>query len=61
MIFIFPLLYLAWKFIKKTEIRKPGDVDLFADVEEIEAYTRNFVEQRQEGNKFEWWMGRIFG
>ncbi|KAF2018851.1 hypothetical protein BU24DRAFT_342161 [Aaosphaeria arxii CBS 175.79] len=42
-IFCFPLLFLGWKFIKKTKWRKPEEVDLVQDLEEIEEYTRNFV------------------
>jgi amino acid transporter len=44
MIGVFPVLYFGWKFIKKTELRKPEDVDLVSGVAEIEEYTRNFVE-----------------
>lgn len=43
MIGLFPVLYIGWKVIKKTKFRKPGEVDLYKDVEEIEEYTRNFV------------------
>jgi amino acid transporter len=40
---VFPVLYLGWKFIKKTKFKSPMEVDLYQDVEEIEEYTRNFV------------------
>lgn len=44
MIAVFPILYVFWKYFKKTEFRKPEHVDLFQDLEEIEEYHRNFVE-----------------
>lgn len=44
MIAVFPILFVFWKFFKKTEFRKPEDVDLFQDLPEIEEYHRNFIE-----------------
>ena len=43
MIGLFPVLFIGWKFIKKTKWRKAHEVDLKGEVEEIEEYTRNFV------------------
>ena len=43
MIGVFPVLFVTWKLLKKTKWLKPGEVDLYKDVEEIEEYTRNFV------------------
>lgn len=43
MIGLFPVLFVAWKIIKKTKWRKPAEVDLKGEVEEIEEYQRNFV------------------
>jgi yeast amino acid transporter len=43
MIGVFPVLFVGWKVLKKTRWLKPGEVDLRKDVEEIEAYTREFV------------------
>ena len=40
---LFPALYFGWKIIWKTKIKKPTEVDLKGEVEEIEEYTRNFV------------------
>ena len=60
MIFIFPVLYGGWKLVKKTKQKKPHEVDLQEDLEEIEEYTRNFVEVDDQ-NKFNKWMDRIFG
>ena len=48
MIGVFPILYFGWKYIKKTKIRKPEEVDLISGVAEIEEYTRNFVETPSE-------------
>lgn len=44
MIGVFPILYFGWKIVKKTELRKPEEVDLISGVAEIEEYTRNYVE-----------------
>jgi len=60
MIFIFPVLYLGWKFIKKSKVVKPHEADLQQDLEEIEEYTRNFVEAEDQ-NRFNRWMDKIFG
>ncbi|KAF1956077.1 hypothetical protein CC80DRAFT_492368 [Byssothecium circinans] len=60
MIFLFPVLYLGWKFIKKTKLRKLHEVDLLQDLEEIEDYTRNFVEV-EETNKFNKILDKLFG
>lgn len=43
MIFAFPILYFGYKFIRKTEIRKPEEIDLFEDLDEIEEYQRNYI------------------
>ncbi|KAH6606982.1 hypothetical protein Trco_006135 [Trichoderma cornu-damae] len=43
MIFVYPLLYFGYKFVRKTKIHKPEEVDLFKDVDEIEEYQRNFI------------------
>ncbi|KAL7920170.1 amino acid permease/ SLC12A domain-containing protein [Trichoderma austrokoningii] len=43
MIFAYPVLYLGYKFIRKTEIRKPEEIDLFKDLDEIEEYQRNYI------------------
>lgn len=60
MIFIFPVLYVGWKLIKKTKYKKAHEVDLQEDLEEIEEYTRNFVEV-QDQNRFNRLMDKIFG
>lgn len=43
MVGVFPVLYIGWKLIKKTKFRKPHEVDLYKDLEEIEEYHRNYV------------------
>jgi amino acid transporter len=43
MIGIFPVLFFGWKVVKKSKWRRPEDVDLKGEVEEIEEYQRNFV------------------
>ena len=42
MLAVFPLLFLAWKLLKRTKWLKPEDVDLQKDVDEIEEYTKNY-------------------
>ncbi|PVI08559.1 hypothetical protein DM02DRAFT_510768 [Periconia macrospinosa] len=60
MIFLFPVLFVGWKFIKKTKFKKAHEIDLQEDLEEIEDYTRNFVEHKDE-NRFNRVMDKIFG
>ncbi len=43
MIFVFPVLFIGWKLLKKTKWMKPEEVDLRKDVQEIEEYTRDYV------------------
>ncbi|KAL7943339.1 amino acid permease/ SLC12A domain-containing protein [Trichoderma barbatum] len=43
MIFVYPVLYFGYKFVRKTSIHKPEEVDLFKDVDEIEEYQRNYT------------------
>ena len=44
MIGVFPVLFIGWKLLKRTKWLKPEEVDLLKDLDEIEAYTRNYVE-----------------
>ncbi|KAK4553682.1 general amino acid permease agp2 [Recurvomyces mirabilis] len=44
MIGLFPILFITWKLIKKTRFRKPHEVDLRGEADEIDEYTRNFVQ-----------------
>lgn len=43
MVGVFPILYFGYKFIHKTHIHKPEEVDLQRDVAEIEEYQRNYI------------------
>ena len=43
MIGLFPVLFLGWKVVKKSKRRRPEEVDLRGEVEEIEEYQRSYV------------------
>lgn len=60
MVFIFPVLFIGWKFIKKTKWVQSQDADLVTDLAEIEEYTRNFVEI-PEKNPFNRVLDKLFG
>ena len=45
MIGVFPVLFVGWKLLKRTKWLKPHEVDLQKDLDEIEEYTRDFVER----------------
>jgi len=45
-IFVFPILYLGWKIIKKTKLKSSLEVDLYHDFEEIEEYTKTLFRSR---------------
>ncbi|OCK86446.1 amino acid permease [Lepidopterella palustris CBS 459.81] len=59
MIFVFPVLYIGWKIIKRTEFKGPMDIDLQQDLEEIEEYTRNFV-PTPDKNVVDKWFNKLF-
>ncbi|KAL9101164.1 MAG: hypothetical protein Q9163_003542 [Psora crenata] len=59
MIGVFPLLFIGWKFLKRTKWLDPSEVDLYKDVQEIEEYTRTYVPIPPK-NKFEWLLDRVF-
>ena len=44
MIGVFPILFVGWKFLEKSKWLQPEEVDLLRDLDEIEEYTRNYVE-----------------
>lgn len=46
MIFVFPVLFVGWKLVKKTKWLKPGEVDLLQGVEEVEVYTREYKKEK---------------
>lgn len=43
MVGLFPILFLGWKLVKRSKWRRPEEVDLKGEVEEVEAYTRDYV------------------
>jgi len=57
---LFPGLFFSWKLIKRTKWKKPAEVNLKGEVEEIEEYTRNFVPEKSK-NVFDKWFNIIFG
>ncbi|KAM0253903.1 hypothetical protein ACHAQJ_007078 [Trichoderma viride] len=60
MIFVYPILYFGYKIVRKTKIRKPEEIDLFKDVDEIEEYQRNYIPTPPK-NGLEKILNRIFG
>ncbi len=48
MIFIFPVLYLGWKTLKKTKFLRAEEVDLVKDVAAIEKYSREYVHEPEK-------------
>ncbi|KAM3065078.1 general amino acid permease agp2, variant 6 [Clarireedia jacksonii] len=60
MIGVFPVIFVTWKLIKKTKWLKPEEVQLRTrEVEEIEEYTRNYVE-RMPKTRWHGYVDRIF-
>jgi amino acid transporter len=60
MIMLFPVLFVGWKFLKKTKFKRAHEIDLQQDLAEIEHYTKNFVEE-VETNKFNRFLDKVFG
>lgn len=60
MVFLFPVLFVGWKVLKKTKFHKSHEVDLVTDLAEIEEYHRNFVEVK-ETNMFNRVLDKLFG
>ncbi|KAH7414049.1 amino acid permease/ SLC12A domain-containing protein [Phaeosphaeria sp. MPI-PUGE-AT-0046c] len=60
MVFLFPILFVGWKFLKRTKWHKPHEVDLVTDLAEIEEYHRNYVEE-PETNMFNRVLDKLFG
>ncbi|PBP22082.1 putative general amino acid permease protein, partial [Diplocarpon rosae] len=60
MIFVFPIIFVGWKILKQTKWLKPHEVQLrTTEVDEIEEYTRNYVE-RPPKTKFHHYLDKIF-
>jgi amino acid transporter len=60
MVFLFPILVLGYKIVKKTKAVKAHEADLVTDLAEIEEYHRNFVE-KPETNHFNRVLDKLFG
>ncbi|KAI7278743.1 amino acid permease [Hortaea werneckii] len=60
MIALCPILFVGWKIIKRTRLRRSHEVDLKGEVEEIDEYTRTFVPQPYR-NVADKWFNIIFG
>lgn len=61
MVGVFPVLFVGWKLFKKTKWLKPHEVVLRTrEVDQIEEYTRNYVEQ-PASNKFNHILDKVFG
>lgn len=60
MVFLFPVLVLGYKFMKKTKVIKAHEADLVTDLAEIEEYHRTFVE-KPETNMFNRVLDKLFG
>ncbi|TVY22917.1 General amino acid permease [Lachnellula hyalina] len=60
MIAIFPVIFVGWKLLKKTKWLKPHEVVLrTSEVDEIEEYTRNYVE-RTPKTRWHGYVDKIF-
>jgi len=59
MVGVFPIIFFGWKFIKKTKWKKPEEVDLFEDLDEIEEYQRNYVPTPPK-NAFDKYFNKMF-
>lgn len=57
---LFPALFFGWKFLKRTHWKKPHEVDLKGEVEEIDEYTRNFRPE-PSSNFMDKWFNIVFG
>jgi hypothetical protein len=45
MIFVCPVLLVAWKVVKRTTFRRAEEIDLVTYVAEIDEYQRTFVDR----------------
>jgi len=60
MIGVFPVIFISWKLIKKTKWLKPEEVNLRpSEIEEIEEYTRSYVE-RAPKTKWHGYVDKLF-
>merc|ERR1711939_196064 len=59
MVGVFPLLFVGWKFFKKTKWLKPEEVDLRKDMDELEEYERDYV-PKPPRNTFMKYFDKVF-
>ena len=59
MIFVFPILFFGWKFVKKTKWIRSSEADLYQDLDEIEEYHKNYAPTPPK-NAVEKWFNRLF-
>ncbi|KAE8443327.1 hypothetical protein EG329_001970 [Mollisiaceae sp. DMI_Dod_QoI] len=60
MVFLFPVIYVGWKMIKKTKWLKPHEVQLRThEVDDIDEYTRDYVE-RVPKTRWHGYVDRLF-
>lgn len=45
MIFLFPVIFLIWKLIKKTKMHSPEQVNLTLNMSDIEEYEKAYVQE----------------
>ncbi|PYH36563.1 putative general amino acid permease (Agp2) [Aspergillus neoniger CBS 115656] len=60
MIGVFPVIYVGWKLWHRTKFLSPKEVDIVTGVEEVEVYTRNYVEE-PSSNAFTRFNDMVFG
>ncbi|RDL41793.1 uncharacterized protein BP5553_01772 [Venustampulla echinocandica] len=61
MVFLFPVIFISWKLLNKTKWLKPEEVVLrTSEVDEIDEYTKNYVEQ-PPSTRWHAWLDRLFG
>lgn len=46
MIGAFPIIYIGWKLLRSTKVHDVHDIDLVSGLDEIDDYTRNYVETK---------------
>jgi amino acid permease len=59
-VFLFPVLFIGWKVLKKTKFVSLHEMDLETDLKEIEEYHRTYVE-KPETNMFNRALDKLFG
>ncbi|KKA28644.1 hypothetical protein TD95_001892 [Thielaviopsis punctulata] len=60
MVVVFPIMFLVWKKVKKSEWKKSEDVDLISGLAEIEKYEERYVEVKAT-DMYNRVLDRLFG